>query len=159
MSMKMLKLSLVLSMMMPINSYAIFNYTRLHIVIKNNTPHTCQLYDHHVSGGKYIYHPPGQILPGDLKHFDAEDVSMGPRVTLVYRCGEYDSGYKNVAFKSTKHGSFLMGGKVYGHVIEHLTDDGITATPPHPKGASTFLDREGRIEWTINYTHLTFKEP
>lgn len=157
--MKNYRIAFFFFLLFPMSSYAIFNYTRLHIIIKNNTPHTCQLVDHHISGGKYIYNPPGQILPGDIKHFDSEEVSLGPRVTLIYRCGEYDSGYKNVAFKSTKHGSFLMGGHVYGHLIDHKTDDGIIADFVNHQNASTFLDREGRAEWTIKYTYLTFKEP
>lgn len=136
---------------LPIQSFAIINYVRLHVSIRNDTPHICQLINEDVVHGSLIYFPPHQIYPNDIKHFDLEEGFLGPEINLVYRCGEVDSGYKNIGFMSRKNVAIIMAGRVSGKILAKFTDPGITAIHTENRG-STFMDKHGTISWIIRYT-------
>ncbi len=150
--MKKKSLILLCFLLVPLQSFAILNYVRLHVSVRNDTPHVCQLITENVVHGSLIYFPPHLIYPNDVKHFDLEEGFMGPEIQLVYRCGEVDSGYKNVGFMSRKNVAIFMAGKVSGKILQEFTDPGITATHTENRG-STLIDKHGTINWIIRYTH------
>lgn len=148
--MKKILLIILCILALPLQSFAIINYVRLHVSIRNDTPHICQLISENVVHGHLIYFPPHQIYPNDIKHFDLEEGFFGPQINLIYRCGEVDSGYKNIGFMSRKNVAIIMAGKVSGKILPEFTDPGITAIYTSNRG-STFIDKHGTISWIIRY--------